>query len=267
MSIPNSNVHINQGGLSMSYNILVVDDTAFMRKMAADCLKQHGHTVIGEAVNGKEGIQKYQELSPDIVMMDLMMPEMNGIEAIKEILQINADAVILVCSASNQQEQIFDALEAGAKGYLTKPFVSDKMNEVIKKYAEPFLAKPAEVAEVAEKVELKESKENTAEPSEVASSDKQTKSVQEDAIKPTNEVNVMKPNKGNLSNFVTSYMCNWHEEINDETANFSVICSEKEDKIVIEVTGSNLEKQVIQFTFDGFRQLNAWLDQTVVKVN
>lgn len=104
----------------MPYKMLVVDDTAFMRKMAADCLKQHGHTVIGEAVNGKEGIQKYKELSPDIVMMDLMMPEMNGIDAIKEILALNPEAVILVCSVSNQQKQILDAMEAGAKCYLTK---------------------------------------------------------------------------------------------------------------------------------------------------
>lgn len=269
----------------MSYKILVVDDTTFMRKMATDCLKQHGHTIVGEAVNGREGIQKYKELMPDIVMMDLTMPEMNGIDAIKEILTLNTDAVILVCSASNQQEQIFDALEAGAKGYITKPFVSERMNEVIRKYAEPFLIKVKEEEDAdAEDEELQdvavvpnEAQDNEQddhqdevqeEPEEEQPEQKveevASKAVLNETVKETiNGVSSLKSNKGNLSNFITSYMCNWEEETNGNTIQYAVICSEKEDKISIEVTGINDEKQNIQFTFDGFRQLNNWLENHI----
>jgi DNA-binding NarL/FixJ family response regulator len=128
----------------MSYNFLIVDDTTFMRKMAADCLRQYGHVVVGEATNGKEAISQYQELQPDVVMMDLTMPEMNGIDAIKEIIKIDPTAVILICSASNQQDMIVDALDTGAKGYLMKPFKPTRLNEIIKKYAEPHLVSKKE---------------------------------------------------------------------------------------------------------------------------
>jgi DNA-binding NarL/FixJ family response regulator len=128
----------------MAYNFLIVDDTNFMRKMAADCLKQYGHVVAGEATNGKEAIKQYEELQPDIVMMDLTMPEMNGLDAIKEILKIDPTAVILICSASNQQEMIVEALDIGAKGYLMKPFKPDRLNEIISKYAEPHLVSKKE---------------------------------------------------------------------------------------------------------------------------
>jgi two-component system chemotaxis response regulator CheY len=225
----------------MSYKILVVDDTTFMRKMATDCLTQHGHTVVGEAVNGRDGIEKYRELQPDIVMMDLNMPEMSGIEAIKEILRINPEAVLLVCTTSNQQEHIADALAAGAKGYLTKPFNSDRLNDVIRKYAEPHLHG-----------------NNNAE-------DMQTTEQTDEAETYEEEVRPLKSNKGNRTNFVTSYMCNWNEEINGEMTHFSAICSEKEDKILIEMNDNNHEKQVIQFTFDGFRQLHDWLENHLGK--
>jgi DNA-binding NarL/FixJ family response regulator len=246
-------------GYHMSYKILVVDDTSFMRKMAADCLTQFGHIVIGEAVNGKDGIQKYKELKPDIVIMDLNMPEMSGIEAIKEILQINPEAAILVCSASNQQDEINDALEAGARGYLSKPFNSDHLNDAILKYAEPLMQDQEstmnhvslepetgteEVLPVnAQKITIMENEESAMEVNHNAK-----------------EVDRLNSNKENRANFVTSYMCNWIEEINDETTNYSVICSEKEDKILIEMNDDNHDKQVIRFTFNSFRQLNEWLE-------
>jgi len=255
--------------VEMSYKILVVDDTSFMRRMASDFLKKHGHTVIGEAVNGMEGIQKYKELQPDIVLMDLNMPEMSGIEAIKEILKINPEAAILVCSASNQQEEIFDALDAGAKGYLTKPFKSDHLKDAILKYAEtqniekksttiPALPEPGSPIEEelmidAQEITIMENEENEID-------EESAKEVKHDIQKDDTEVERLNLNKEKRANFVTSYMCRWNEEINDETTNYSVICSENEDKILIEMNDNNHEKQVIQFTFDGFRQLNEWLE-------
>ncbi|MEX1031147.1 MAG: response regulator [Paenibacillaceae bacterium] len=223
----------------MSYTILVVDDTSFMRKMATDCLKQHGHTVIGEAINGRDGIEKYKKLRPDIVLMDLNMPEMNGIDATIEILRINPQAVLLVCSTSNQQENITEAIAVGAKGYLTKPFDAERLNEVIREYAEPHLQliqhSENEIIEIIEEIE-----------------EIQVIEAEESPMKPEN--------KGNRTNFVTSYLCNWNEEINGATTSYSVICSEKEDKILIEMNDSNQVKQTIQFTFDGFHQLHDWLE-------
>lgn len=231
---------------SMSYKVLVVDDTSFMRKMAADCLKQHGHMVIGEAVNGRDAIQKYKELQPDIVMMDLNMPEMSGIEAIKEIMLMDQEAVILVCSTSGQQEGIHSALEAGARGYLTKPFNSDHLNDAILKYAESCLHDQEPIKHHVPP----EPESGSAEAPEVTA--------------PINhihkEVDRVKSNKENRANFVTSYKCDWTEEINEEATNYSVICTEKEDKILIEMHDHNHEKQMIRFTLDSFRQLNNWLE-------
>ncbi|MET3696893.1 DNA-binding NarL/FixJ family response regulator [Bacillus oleivorans] len=149
----------------MSYSFLIVDDTSFMRKMAADSLKHQGYIVAGEAANGKEAVQKFKELKPDVVMMDLTMPEMNGLDAIKEIFKIDKDAVILVCSASNQKDMIQDALEAGAVGYLMKPFKPDYMNEIIKKYAMPHLKKD-EVEEFEDEEEVEEVAAEAAEEQE-----------------------------------------------------------------------------------------------------
>jgi len=247
----------------MSYTILVVDDTSFMRRMASDCLKQYGHKVIGEAINGREGVEKYKKLQPDIVLMDLNMPELNGIDATKEILQNYPHAVLLVCSTSNQQEQISEAIAAGAKGYLTKPFNAERLNEVIKEYAEPHLQmiQLVESELEAESVEEVEAVEEVEGPEEVET----VKAVE--AVEPIEaEVSpVTIENRGNRTNFVTSYMCNWNEEINGESTNFSVICSEKEDKILIEMNDSNQHKQVIQFTFDGFHQLHDWLENHLGK--
>ncbi|MEX2462576.1 MAG: response regulator [Paenibacillaceae bacterium] len=252
-------VNESREGYDMSYKILVVDDTSFMRKMAADCLKQYGHIVIGEAINGRDGIQKYKELQPDIVMMDLNMPEMSGIEAIKEILQINPEAIILVCSASNQQDEIEDALEAGARGYLSKPFNSDHLNDAILKYAEPRMQD-----QESTKSHVSLEPETSTEEALAINTQKITIMENGESAMEVNhnakEVDRLNSNKENRAKFVTSYMCNWIEEINDEATIYSVICSEKEDKILIEMDDDNHEKQVIRFTFDSFRQLNEWLE-------
>jgi DNA-binding NarL/FixJ family response regulator len=121
----------------MSFQILVVDDTKFMRKMLTDILKQYGHEVVGEAENGRQAVQKYEELQPDIVLMDITMPEMDGIEAMKEIRLLNPSAVVLICSAMSQQDLISDALKAGANGYVMKPFKPNRVNEIVRKYGVP----------------------------------------------------------------------------------------------------------------------------------
>lgn len=115
----------------MSLRILIVDDTRFLRMMLTDILTNSGYEVVGQAENGLIGIEKFKELRPDIVMMDISMPEMDGIQALKEIRKIDADAVVLICSAMSQRELISKAIEAGANNYVTKPFDSDSINTLI----------------------------------------------------------------------------------------------------------------------------------------
>lgn len=115
----------------MSLRILIVDDTRFLRMMLTDILTNSGYEVVGQAENGLIGIEKFKELRPDIVMMDISMPEMDGIQALKEIRKIDADAVVLICSAMSQRDLISKAIEAGANNYVTKPFDSDSINALI----------------------------------------------------------------------------------------------------------------------------------------
>jgi two-component system, chemotaxis family, chemotaxis protein CheY len=102
--------------------VLIVDDAKFMRKTLIKMLESSEHCVVGEAENGLQAIEKYQELKPDIVTMDITMPEMNGIEAVKKILSTDSNAKVIMCSAMGQQKMVVDAIEAGAKDYIVKPF-------------------------------------------------------------------------------------------------------------------------------------------------
>ncbi|WP_370529710.1 response regulator [Alkalihalobacillus sp. AL-G] len=342
----------------MSHKFLVVDDTNFMRKMAADCLKQYGHEVVGEAANGKEAIRLYKELKPQIVMMDLTMPEMNGIDAIKEILKIDPDAVMLVCSASNQRDLIFESLDAGAKGYLMKPFKPDHMNDIIRKYAEPYLTsaddsedtedeetdvelsidstesevnsstntdnaseeqdgnsedennsnpdtgsnsdvsdevaatteaaertesveeieKETERTESEEKVEQQPTSEPTDEILEDKIEEKETLATEEHNDQYKEEIHLpveektfeskerKKPMSSIIENkikFVTSYTCNWEEEIHGKNNNFSFTYTENDKNIEIEMNDEGNEKQRIQLSLDGFRQLHNWLENQI----
>src|SRR5690625_1528618 len=117
----------------MSKTILIVDDAAFMRMMIKDILEKNGYTVVGEAENGREAVEKYKELEPDLVTMDITMPEMDGITALKEIKQIDPDAVVIMCSAMGQQAMVIDAIQAGAKDFIVKPFQADRVLEAIEK--------------------------------------------------------------------------------------------------------------------------------------
>ena len=116
----------------MSRTILVVDDAAFMRMMIRDILAKEGY-VIHEAVNGRDAIEKYGEIQPDLVTMDITMPEMDGIASLREIRASHPDARILMVSAMGQQKMIVEALEAGALDFLVKPFQPAKVLETVKK--------------------------------------------------------------------------------------------------------------------------------------
>lgn len=117
----------------MGKKILVCDDAAFMRMMVKDILTKNGYEVIGEAVNGQDAIVKYKELTPDLTTMDITMPEMDGIQALKEIRSFDANARIIMCSAMGQQAMVIESIQAGAKDFIVKPFQQDRVLEAVKK--------------------------------------------------------------------------------------------------------------------------------------
>lgn len=117
----------------MAAKILIVDDAAFMRMMLKDILTKNGFEVIGEAGNGAEALAKYQELTPDLVTMDITMPEMDGITAVKEIRQRDPKAKIVMCSAMGQQAMVIDAIQAGAKDFIVKPFQPERVVEAVRR--------------------------------------------------------------------------------------------------------------------------------------
>ncbi len=120
----------------MSRRVLVVDDAAFMRMMIKNILVEGGYEIVGEAENGKEAIEAFKELKPDLVTMDITMPEMDGIDAVKRILEIEEDAKIIMCSAMGQQAMVIDAIQAGAKDFVVKPFKPDRVLAAINKLFE-----------------------------------------------------------------------------------------------------------------------------------
>ncbi len=119
----------------MSCNILIVDDAAFMRATLKDVMTKGGFEVVGEAVNGKEAIDKYKTLKPDIVTMDITMPEMDGLEALKAIVSLNADAKVIMVSAIGQQANVLQAVKTGAKDFIVKPFQPDRIIDALTKVA------------------------------------------------------------------------------------------------------------------------------------
>ncbi|WP_248926363.1 response regulator [Paenibacillus hamazuiensis] len=117
----------------MANRILIVDDAAFMRMMIRDILTKNGYEVVGEANDGAQAIEKFKELRPDLITMDITMPEMDGINALKEIKKIDPNAKVIMCSAMGQQAMVIDAIQAGAKDFIVKPFQADRVIEAIKK--------------------------------------------------------------------------------------------------------------------------------------
>ena len=117
----------------MAKEVLIVDDAAFMRMMIKDILTKNGYEVVGEAENGIKAVEKYKELMPDLVIMDITMPEVDGIQAVKEIKKINGTAKIIMCSAMGQQAMVIEAIQAGAKDFIVKPFQAERIIEAVKK--------------------------------------------------------------------------------------------------------------------------------------
>ncbi len=373
----------------MTHTVLVVDDTKFMRKMLTDMLKQFGYKVVGEADNGRQAVQKFNELRPEIVMMDITMPEMDGIEAMREIRRIEPSAVVLICSAMSQQDLISDALKAGANGYVMKPFKPDKVHEVIRKNVVPHiqafkpsvkqLAEPPAAAEEEEMrpevsdgggtpleagpspgeeeitemslpeleelelqemgeekeqaeavelagIEMEESGQAEPEPEaevslaedtsgdtaaeETAAEDASGETAAEEepgapeesaglmecaamlespdpcdaaesagtdesagkewTLDELNELTLVMdlPCKvipiirggTNVKKFVSSYMCNWSEELNGNMLNYLVICTESENLVSLEVVDDKQEMHKIELSLEGFKQLISWME-------
>lgn len=117
----------------MGLRVLVVDDAAFMRMMIKDILSKNGFEVVGEGANGLQAVEKYKELKPDLTTMDITMPEMDGISALKEIRKIDPHANVIMCSAMGQQAMVIDSIQAGAKDFIVKPFQPDRVLEAVNK--------------------------------------------------------------------------------------------------------------------------------------
>ena len=117
----------------MAVRVLVVDDAAFMRMMVKDILSKNGYEVVGEAENGMKALEKYQELKPDLVTMDITMPEMDGISAVKEIKKVDPNAKIVMCSAMGQEAKVVEAIKLGALDFIVKPFKPDRIIATVTK--------------------------------------------------------------------------------------------------------------------------------------
>lgn len=113
--------------------VMITDDASFMRMMIRKILEQGGHEVIAEASNGMEAVENYARFQPDLVTMDITMPEMDGVEATREITEQHTGAIILMCSAMGQKEMVMSAIKAGAKGFIVKPFDGNKVLEEIQR--------------------------------------------------------------------------------------------------------------------------------------
>ena len=113
--------------------ILVVDDAAFMRKMVSDALTKGGHEVVGEAGNGQEAIARFQELKPELMTLDITMPEKDGLSALKEIVQLDPGARVIMCSALGQESKVLESIKLGAKDFIVKPFQPERVLSAIEK--------------------------------------------------------------------------------------------------------------------------------------
>ncbi len=117
----------------LSHTVLVCDDAIFMRTMVGDILTQAGFEIVGEAETGVQAVEKYRELRPDLVTMDIVMPDMGGIDAVREICKLDPNARILMCSAMGQQALVVEAIQAGAKDFVVKPFQPSRVLEAVQR--------------------------------------------------------------------------------------------------------------------------------------
>ena len=115
--------------------VLITDDAAFMRMMLKDILTKNGHEVVAEAGDGIEMLQKYDETMPDIVTLDITMPNMDGLVALKELRKKHPNANVVMCSAMGQQSMVIDAIQSGAKDFIIKPFQAERVVECLAKFS------------------------------------------------------------------------------------------------------------------------------------
>jgi len=111
--------------------VLIIDDAKFMRMTLSNILKKANHEIVGEGENGKEAVELYRSLQPDVVTLDITMPVMNGIEAVKAIKKLDPHAKIIMCSAMGQQKMVVEAIEAGAADFIVKPFEESRVIEAL----------------------------------------------------------------------------------------------------------------------------------------
>ncbi|MCC6319249.1 MAG: response regulator [Gemmatimonadaceae bacterium] len=117
----------------MSHSVLICDDAIFMRTMLGDILSQAGFDIIGEAETGAQAVERYRTLKPDLVTMDIVMPDMGGIDAVREITRQDPAARVLMCSAMGQQALVVEAIQAGAKDFVVKPFQPSRVLEAVQR--------------------------------------------------------------------------------------------------------------------------------------
>ena len=117
----------------MSRTVLVCDDAIFMRTLVSDILQQAGFDVVGQAETGSQAVEQYKRLRPDLVTMDIVMPDLGGIDAVREITAFDPDAKVLMCSAMGQQALVVEAIQAGAKDFVVKPFQASRVLEAVQR--------------------------------------------------------------------------------------------------------------------------------------
>lgn len=117
----------------MAQTVLICDDAIFMRTMIGDILTQAGFQIVGEAETGVQAVAKYRELKPDLVTMDIVMPDMGGIDAVREIIKDDPGAKVLMCSAMGQQALVIEAIQAGARDFVVKPFQPSRVLEAVQR--------------------------------------------------------------------------------------------------------------------------------------
>lgn len=120
-------------GIILGKKVLIVDDAAFMRMMLKDILTKNGFEVAAEAENGETAINEFRKVKPDLVIMDITMPELDGVGAVREIRKQHKDASIIICSAMGQQSMVIESIHAGAKDFIVKPFQADRVIEAVKR--------------------------------------------------------------------------------------------------------------------------------------
>ena len=121
----------------MSSSVLIVDDSRTSRRILKDILDRAGYKVVGEAINGKEGVAYYVKFQPDIVTMDITMPEMDGIEALRQIKRENPDAKVIMITAAGQKDKMMEAVKLGAAEFISKPFVEETVLEALRHCSQP----------------------------------------------------------------------------------------------------------------------------------